>query len=136
MSIAGLAATSFLSGVFSTNQSSRFVPVAQELQQLGQDLKSGNLPAAQSDFATLRQDAQPSLDAVLHHRHPRFQEAAASQGQTAEVFRQLGQELQSGNIAAAQQTYAALLRDFQQSGATGVAGSDSGRVTGGISVSA
>src|SRR4029077_8607021 len=66
MSIVGILASNFFSakaapGTAGANQSiennpSKFQQIKAEVQQLGQDLQSGNLTQAQSDFATLAQD--------------------------------------------------------------------------------
>jgi outer membrane protein assembly factor BamD (BamD/ComL family) len=75
----------------------------QEFQQLGQDLQSGNLSAAQTDFAALQQ-AEP-------------QSASSSSTQTssplAQAFNQLSQDLKSGNLSAAQQDYSTIQQDLQ-----------------------
>jgi len=58
MSIAGILSSS----LFNSN-SQAISPQQQfqkEFQQLSQDLKSGNLSAAQSDFATLQQNSASS----------------------------------------------------------------------------
>lgn len=75
----------------------------QEFQQLGQDLQSGNLSAAQSDFATLQQSG------------PQTNSTSSSQSSNpiAQAFSQLSQDLQSGNVSAAQQDYAKIQQDFQ-----------------------
>jgi hypothetical protein len=96
--------------------------VQQAIQQLGKDLGSGNLPAAQSDFKNLQQDIQQGTGTAAHgHHHRRLQDSnvqdsGASPTDLAQVFSQLGQTLHSGDISAAQQSYATLLQDFQQSG--------------------
>jgi outer membrane protein assembly factor BamD (BamD/ComL family) len=92
-------------------------PVSQAISQLGQDLKAGNLSAAQSDFTTLQQDLQQQ-GAVSghrhHHHHAEGSQASGQQSGPATLFGDLGQELQSGNLSAAQQTYSALQQDFLQ----------------------
>lgn len=73
----------------------------QEFQQLGQDLQSGNLSAAQSDFASLQQDLpQNSTNASAHTP-------------IGQAFSQLAQDLKSGNLSAAQQDYTTIQQDFQ-----------------------
>jgi len=53
------------------------------------------------------------------------------------MFQQLGQDLQSGQLSAAQQAYSSLQQDLQQFGATnGVAAAQGGSSTSGVSVSA
>ena len=106
-------------------QSSQFTPVSSAqssnplaiaVSQLAQDLKSGNLTAAQSDFATVQQDLQqagPQLGAAHghHHHHQSDGDSGQSSGQQnpiSTLFGQLGQDLQSGNLSAAQQAYSSL----------------------------
>ncbi len=73
----------------------------QEFQQLGQDLQSGDLSAAQADFAILSQYAplNPSSTQAL--------------GKLAQDSNQLAADLQSGNLSAAQQDYSAVANDFR-----------------------
>jgi outer membrane protein assembly factor BamD (BamD/ComL family) len=97
MSLAGISSTNYFSQqqTAQTNQQ-QFL---QEFEQLGQDLQSGNLSAAQSDFATLQQATSTS--------------SASSSNPIAQAFNQLGQDLQSGNTTAAQQDYAQLQKDLE-----------------------
>jgi soluble cytochrome b562 len=83
--------------------------IQQEFQQLGQDLQSGNLSAAQADFATLQQLV------------PQANSASSSQSSNpiAQEFNQLSQALQAGNLSAAQQDYATIQQDFQNQAAQG-----------------
>jgi outer membrane protein assembly factor BamD (BamD/ComL family) len=115
-------------------------PVSQALSQLGSDLQSGNLSAAQSDFSTLQQDLQngqstQGTQGFHHHRQhggPIF-ENQNGQNSATSLFGQLGQDLQAGNLTAAQQTYSTLQQDFLQfagggsssAGASGTTGSGS-----------
>jgi hypothetical protein len=74
-----------------------------DLQQLSQDLESGNLSAAQSDFGSIQTLAQSGPfggDA--------FKVSARQQDLTA-----IGQALQSGDVAGAQQAFAQLQSTFQ-----------------------
>jgi hypothetical protein len=97
-------------------------PLATAVAQLAQDLKSGNLTAAQSDFATVQQDLQQAGQQAgaahsHHHRHHGGGESSQSSGQQDPIttlFGQLGEDLQSGNVAAAQQAYASLQQDLQR----------------------
>ncbi|MGA7220368.1 MAG: hypothetical protein WBX38_18775 [Candidatus Sulfotelmatobacter sp.] len=93
-------------------------PIAQAFAQLGKDLQSGNLSAAQSDFATIQQDfknqaSQSAPASGGHHHHHGGESSEISQ-----LFDQLGQELQSGNLSSAQQTFGALTQQLQQPSAT------------------
>ena len=87
MSVAGIS-----SSLFHYNPQTRqnnLQNFQKEFQQLGQDLQSGNLTAAQADFAT-QQDA------------PASNVRASSQNSSpiAQAFSQLAKDLQSGNISA------------------------------------
>ena len=78
---------------------------------MGQDLQSGNLTQAQSDFATLSQNlsgAGPSAAANTNTA------AATSNSPLLQAFTQLGQDLQSGNLQGAQQDFTNLQQDLQQ----------------------
>jgi outer membrane protein assembly factor BamD (BamD/ComL family) len=87
-------------------------PIAQAFQQLAKDLQAGNLSGAQQDFSTIQQDIQSQGGG--HHHHAHAQEASgAQQNPIAELFNELGQALQSGNLSAAQQAYSTLQQDFQ-----------------------
>jgi outer membrane protein assembly factor BamD (BamD/ComL family) len=102
MSIAGILSSS----LFSLNSQAVTGPQQQfqkEFQQLGQDLRSGNLSAAQSDFAALQQNS-PSSSATA---------SASTSGSIAQAFSQLGKDLQSGNLSAAQQDFSNLQQDVQ-----------------------
>ncbi|MGO9127508.1 MAG: hypothetical protein ACLP6G_21805 [Terriglobales bacterium] len=107
MSIAGILSSS----LFSSNSQAVISPqqqFQQEFQQLGQALQSGNLSAAQSDFATLQQNS-PSTSATAST-------SASSSNPIAQAFSQLGKDLQSGNISAAQQDFSNLQQDVQSQG--------------------
>jgi outer membrane protein assembly factor BamD (BamD/ComL family) len=107
MSLIGILSSSLFSAALNTQNThsshsapSTFQQVKTEFQQLGQDLQSGNLTQAQSDFTTLSQDlpsaSQSSTNPVL------------------QAFAKLGQDLQAGNLRAAQQDYATVQQDAQQ----------------------
>jgi len=105
MSVAGI----FSSGVSSYNPQSiqgRMQQFQQEFQQLGQDLQSGNLSAAQSDFATIQQSAPQATSTA----------SAQSANPLVQAFNRLGTDLQAGNTAAAQQAYATIQQDMQTQG--------------------
>jgi len=104
MSVSGISSSSFSSYNLQTIQS-RMQQFQQEFQQLGQDLQSGNLSAAQSDFGALQQYA------------PQVNSSSQSTSPIAQAFNQLSQDLQSGNVSAAQQDYATIQQDFQNQGA-------------------
>jgi len=94
-------------------------PISQAAAQLSSDLKAGNLSAAQSDFTALQQNLQHQGAVSTHrfhhlHGHPIFEDSQNGQQNPGTLFGDLGQELQSGNLTAAQQTYSALQQDFLQ----------------------
>jgi hypothetical protein len=110
-------------------------PLSQDFAQLSADLKAGNLTAAQQDFTRIQKDirTQPPTVQEHHHRHGGGNESGAM----SQLFSQLGQALQSGNLATAQQAYAAMQQQFQQSTQTvGPLPPTMDSSTGGISVSA
>jgi outer membrane protein assembly factor BamD (BamD/ComL family) len=97
-------------------------PIAQAFSQLGQNLQSGNISGAQQDFANIQQAFQNQASQTQgtqpqshHHRHHGGGNSTSGSA-ISQLFDQLGTELQSGNIAGAQQTYNSLLQDFQQAG--------------------
>jgi hypothetical protein len=109
--------------------------ITQDFNLLAQDLKSGNLSAAQQDFTKIQQDVQ--TQPVHAHHHHRGQGQAAND--ISQEFSQLGQALQSGDLAAAQQAYKSLQQEVQTFSQTnGVAGSQAPTTSSssGVSVSA
>lgn len=104
-------------------------PLATAVSQLAKDLQSGNVNATQSDLATVRQDVQQlgqsqGAGHAHHHHHHHSGSGDASQSSAHEndistLFGQLGQDLQGGNLSAAQQAYASLQQDFLLSGFNG-----------------
>ena|SRR5271165_6407184 len=102
MSVLGIAGSSLFDFIQQTTQS-RAKQFQQEFQQLGQDLQSGNLSAAQTDFAALQQSA-PQSSATS---------SAQSTSPLAQAFNQLSQDLQAGNTTAAQQDFATVQQDLQ-----------------------
>jgi outer membrane protein assembly factor BamD (BamD/ComL family) len=120
-------------------------PISQALSQLGSDLQSGNLSAAQSDFSTLQNDLESAKSTEGPHHHRTHggpvlenQNNQSSQNSSASLFGQLGQELQSGNLTAAQQTYSTLQQDFLQfaGGGSSTAGGSSAATSSSLNVSA
>jgi predicted helicase len=88
-------------------------PIAQAFQKLAQDLQSGNLSAAQQDFSTIQQDVQAQSGGGHHHHSHGQNSSGTQQNPIAQLFSELGQALQSGNLTAAQQAYTTLQQDFQ-----------------------
>ena len=108
MSVSGISSSS----LFDYNTQSvqnKMQQFQKEFQQLGQDLQSGNMSAAQSDFATLQQYA------------PQTSSTSSSQSNSpiAQEFSQLAKDIQSGNTSAAQQDYSTIQQDMQSHAAEG-----------------
>lgn len=115
MSISGLATTALYNAYESTQAASNGQGSIQgEFQQLGQDLQSGNLTQAQQDFATLTQD----FAAVGQNNNTPNSANAQNNNPIAQAFSALGQDLQNGDLAAAQQDFATIQQDVQQQGAS------------------
>jgi outer membrane protein assembly factor BamD (BamD/ComL family) len=107
MSIVGILASSALSLLAPSAPNPAKTP-KQDFQQLGQDLKSGNLSAAQSDFTALQQNVTPSASAVTLP-----QAAVNSTSAISQDFAKLSTDLQSGNLTGAQADYNLILQAFQ-----------------------
>jgi outer membrane protein assembly factor BamD (BamD/ComL family) len=104
MSIAGIASSLFSQiGSLQNNQKSQ---IQTEFRQLAQDLTSGNLTGAQSDFAALQTNAPAQ---------------ANSSSPLSQAFSTLGKDLQSGNLSAAQQDFATIQQDISAAQQTGQA---------------
>jgi outer membrane protein assembly factor BamD (BamD/ComL family) len=116
MSIIGILSSSlFSTGAAQNTQSTQNTPstfqqIKTEFQQLGQDLQSGNVAAAQSDFTTLSKN----LSTIIQAPASTATGANPSESPLATAFAKLGQDLQSGNLQAAQQDFATVQQDAQQ----------------------
>lgn len=98
----------------SSSQATSANPMVQDFTQLGQDLQSGNTSAAQQDFAKLQQDAQTQGTQAHPHHHHHHGGGGGGASAITQTLDQLGQSLQSGNLATAQQAYNSLEQEFQQ----------------------
>ena len=126
---AGLQQAEPQSNSSSSTQTSN--PLAQAFNQLAQDLKAGNLSAAQQDYATIQQDVQDRAGRVHHHhRHG----GGHGESEVTQLLQELGQDLQSGNLSAAQQAYNTVMQDLPQSSQN--SGAASAGQTNAVSVSA
>src|ERR1700743_2086119 len=111
MSIAGIASnTSLFQNPVVQQTQNRFQQIQSQFQKLGQDLQSGNLTQAQSDFATLSQElpSGSQSQSFTSASGAASTSSAASSGSNPilHAFQSLGQDLQSGNLTAAQQDFA------------------------------
>jgi outer membrane protein assembly factor BamD (BamD/ComL family) len=124
MSVTGIA-SSILSaiGASQSGQSNRssqsnFQSIKSEFQQLGQDLQSGNLTQAETDYTTLSQQLPASFTSAA----TTTASTTTAQSPLAQAFAQLGQDLQSGNLQGAQQLYSNIQQDLQQGSGSQVSG--------------
>jgi outer membrane protein assembly factor BamD (BamD/ComL family) len=104
MSVSGISSSTLYSA---QSAQSSFQQAQQLFQQLGKDLQSGNLSAAQSDFTSL-QNLLPQTTSTT---------AAQSSNPITQAFAQLGKDLQSGNLSAAQQDFTTIQQDSQSQAA-------------------
>ena len=116
----------------STSQSNN--PIAQAFSQLSKDLQSGNLSAAQQDYSTIQQDFQSQTSQVHHHHH--HNSGGGQESQAAQLFDQLGQSLQSGDLSGATQAFNTLQQLFQSNNQSTTSGTSSGSTSGGLSINA
>jgi hypothetical protein len=138
MSVSGIMGTSFYQQ--STIQNS-FQQRRAEFQQLGQDLQSGNLTAAQQDFTELTatsaavSSSGTATTGTTATGSSSSMSSASPYASLAQDFSTLGQAIQSGNLSAAQLAYLAMQQDAQsvaqttQSSQSGANGSSSGSST-------
>ena len=112
-------------------------PIVQAFNQLGTDLKAGNTTAAQQDYATIQQDFQnqATQSQGAHHHHHHHGGGGSQENAISQMFQQLGQALQSGNLSAAQQAYGSLQQDLQQFASNGVTAQGTSSSSGSSSVS-
>lgn len=116
----------------STSQSSS--PIAQAFSQLSQDLQAGNLSAAQKDYATIEQDFKSQASQTHHHHHSGGSQESQS-SQASQLFAQLGQALQSGNLTSAQADFSSLQQLMQGNTSTSSGTSTSlGSAASGLSI--
>jgi phage I-like protein len=109
MSISGILSSGFLQKQLGAPST----PYQQSIEQLSKDLQSGNLAAAQSDFATLQKAFSPSPISTA------AASAASTSNTVAQAFNQLATDLQSGNLSAAQKDFSALQQDLENLGGPG-----------------
>lgn len=103
MSISAVSNPIIYSPVTQPAQQPQMSGFRNELQQLSQDLQSGNLTAAQQDYATLSQSGPL---ANSQSTNPLVQDLQA-----------VGTALQGGNLTAAQQAFTTFQNAVQQQGA-------------------
>src|ERR1700675_24726 len=100
MSISGILSSGFLQRQLGTHSTL----YQQNIEQLSKDLQSGNLSAAQSEFATLQKAFSASLTSAAS--------ASTASTSVAQAFNQLATDLKSGNLPAAQKDFSILQQDL------------------------
>jgi hypothetical protein len=112
MGIFGIASSILGQIASATNQNPNKQQIKQGFQLLGQDLQSGNLSQAQSDFSSLQQLLPTGQQSSLLSPTS----GAQSGSPLATAVSQLAQDLKSGNTAATQSDLATVQQDVQQLG--------------------
>ena len=98
MSLSAISASSLSTIQSAPISPTRLQQFKQDFQQLGQDLESGNLSAAQAAFAAIPKPGQGQ---------------SSTSAPVEQAFDQLGQNLHSGNLASAQQDFIQIKTDIQ-----------------------
>ena len=98
--------------------------IKQQLQQLSQDLKTGDLAAAQKDYATVQQNLKkavgtPAPNQIINPHHHFGGGSSSNQTSLLQDINQLGQSLASNDISGAQQAYSTLQQQLQQAALVG-----------------
>jgi len=134
MSIIGILSSNLFSGSAHNSQGTRdttprFEQIKEQFRRLGQDLQSGNLTQAQTDYATLSNESPgaspsgaPAATSPVGIMSATTRTATTGTASAAQQFAQLGRDLQSGNLQGAQQDFANLSQSGQQNGAQSVGG--------------
>jgi hypothetical protein len=105
MSLAGIL-SSKLFQFNSQGVQDRMQQFRQDFQKLGQDLQTGNLTGAQTDFAALQKET-PQSSSSTQNSNP-----------ITQAFQQLSTDLQLGNLTAAQQDYSNLQQNLKNQAAS------------------
>jgi hypothetical protein len=106
MSVSGISSNNLLAQTLPPSQNS-IDQFRKAFQQLGQDIQTGNLIAAQSDL--------PSLQGV--DNRPISPAAPRTTNPLSQALIQLSQDLKAGDLPAAQKDYATAQKDLQSAAA-------------------
>ena len=107
MSVAGIAST--FANLIPCAFQGKIQTFKQDFQKLGQDLQSGDLVAAQSDFTKLLKDAPPGLTGL-----PGSQGGASGKSPIDAAMDKLALDIQSGNLSGVKTDYTSLQQDLQK----------------------
>ena len=100
-----MSTSSISSSLFNANILSQLQQFQSQFAQLGQDLSSGSMNAAETDFITLQNDLAQATSTITS--------TSQSNNPIAQAFNKLSTDLQSGNLSASQSDYATIQKDFQ-----------------------
>jgi hypothetical protein len=114
MSVSGVSTSDLLQTLVAQGAQTKFQQIQTQFQKLGQDLQSGNLTQAQSDFATLTQELPNRQQSTANATTAAAGGASTPTSTLAKAFQTLGQDLQAGNLSAAQADFATIRQDVQQ----------------------
>lgn len=117
MSVSSISSTSSSLTEGLANWASMMKKVQSEFQQLGQDLQSGNTTQAESDYTTLSQtlsDFSSDTTSTATTSADSTTSTDSSTSSLTDAFNALGQDLQSGDLSAAQSDFTTLQSDLQQ----------------------
>src|SRR5579884_4140499 len=100
--------TAALEALFSRGTHQSTDKFKQTFQQLGQDLQAGNLQQAEADLAQLQPTFNPNQSSTSTSSTSGSSNSSTQTGTVSQAFNQLSQDLQSGNLTAAQSDYSTL----------------------------
>src|SRR5882724_1992377 len=114
MSVSGVSSSDPFQTSVAQAAQTKFQQIQSQFRKLGQDLKSGNLAQAQSDFATLTQGLPSRQQSTAAATTATAGATTTPTDTLAKAFQTLGQDLQAGNLSAAQADFATIQQDVQQ----------------------
>jgi outer membrane protein assembly factor BamD (BamD/ComL family) len=115
MSVGAILGSVLQGALAATNAPSKFKQFQQEFQQLGKDLQAGNLAQAQSDLVILTHNSpflQSGTASSAAASTGGGSSTSASNNPIVQAFNQLAQDLQAGNLTAAQRDFSTIQQDF------------------------
>ena len=135
MSVAGIGSSSFFDAGVTKGVQDKNLQFQKELQQLNQDLQSGNADGVQQDLTKLQQDSRlQTLGARAHHLH----RGGDAGGAIRPIIDHFDPAAHAIGLAAVQQAYGTLQAGLQQFARSGghQGQPDIGALLAGVSVSA
>lgn len=117
MSVSSISSTSSSLTEGLANWASMMKKVQSEVTQLGEDLQSGNTTQAESDYTTLSQtlsDFSSDSTSTATTSADSTTSTDSSTSSLTDAFNALGQDIESGDLSAAQSDFTTLQNDLQQ----------------------